>query len=129
MKKNIFIAILIGLSIACAAFGYRQKLIAEEYRLLAIENELKAKENHVMAEEQRMLAEAHQKEALMQRQVAMEHLQRSNEMVAKLVRQEELANKNAQEVMRMQKISRAEYLRAQELYEEAKKKAKAAGIE
>ena len=83
MNKNIIIALLSVLLILSIAFGFYQKTEAGKFEALAIENEKMAREAAINAEEQMKLAERHRAMAMMsmaeavkQREIAQEKLEK-----------------------------------------------------
>jgi hypothetical protein len=84
MKKNIMIIFFVLTTLLCFAYGYSQKLRADQYRELAdkqslLEEKLMeqlrmqkaiAEEQQIMAEQQRKIAERNMQEAMAQRALA-----------------------------------------------------------
>lgn len=71
MKKNLIIVVLALTSIASGAYGYFQKVRADESEMRAIENEKLAREMKTQADDQRRLAEQQTQIAEMNAQQAM----------------------------------------------------------
>lgn len=105
MIKNIIILLLIAVSIVCLSFGYRQKQLADEFRLLAIENEMKANEQRLIAEQQSRIALANQTEAMHQRQLAMENAEQANKMQMLAKTNEARAIANEQQAKQQQHLA------------------------
>lgn len=83
MKKNIIIVLLSVLLILSIAFGYYQKTEADKFEALAIENGKIAREASInaekqmkLAEEQRAMAVMSMAEAVKQREIAQENLEK-----------------------------------------------------
>lgn len=83
MKKNLIIGLLTIVSILSILYGYSQEIRADKSELMAYENaqlanELIAKveEQTKLAEQQRMIAEVNMVEAMRQREIAEQELQK-----------------------------------------------------
>jgi len=83
MKKNLITGVLTLITVLSISFGYYQKNRADESELRANENErlaremmIRAEDEHKQAELQRRIAETNMVEAIRQREIALQEIQK-----------------------------------------------------